>query len=291
MRGLGRGEIRHPLAEGKDHALQRGGGHVVGKLQSGDVIHPHAGAQAMAGVHEKGRRILDPAGDPAQRIGQEGGNVQRGGGVVHLVRAEPFPADRPDPGTLRHDPGQPVGQARRPPRLRGQRQRGRVTGADLSGHHHRRDAGVGQAFVAGQEQRVGGRHHQHRLFEARIEARQPAQVGGMFAVAVDDDGGKALLGRPRAQRGHAGPGFFQREGRRQVGAAEIRPFDPAQVAHLVSPWRCLRRGRRGPKPSGRAAIRPGPQLASAAALDYIHGREVGAGKRLANPVRSGRKQP
>ena len=142
-----------------------------------------------------------------------------------------------------------------------------------------RNLRIGQAFVARDQQRSVRTDHQQGFLEPGIEPGQPVQVRRMLAVAVNHQ-------RVQPPQRHFGPHRRQPSGhltgrriRRHIWLSGVRPVDADQSGcHDLAP------------PVSPKATRP-IRLAKALPAAYIHRREVGAGRRLANPVRSGRKQP
>ena len=274
-----------PSRKAKTIRRQRRGRHVVGKLQPRDLGRIHPRPQAVDRVHHQRRSHFPPA--PA--IARSGSATKAGrssavAGSSHLVRPEPLPADRPDLASCGTTSASQIA-SRRPPRgCDGQRQAGAMPDRDIARLHQRRNRGVGQALIPRQQQRIVRRHHQQRLFKARVEAGQPVDVGRMLAVAIDHQRVIARRRRRRAQRRQPRPALGQRQRGRQVGVPKSRPVDADQVGHGVLPFGKLCRAPLARNPGRR-------RLRSRRPCAYIRRREVGAGRRLANPVRSGRKQP
>ena len=136
-RRLKRRKIGHPFGKGEDHAPQGMRGHLVGKFQTRNLSRIDGTAQTVTGMHEQIGRSHHRPGTGAQRIGDEGGQVQRRFGVIHLISPEILPPGRPHPCPGGHLCRQDIRQPRRAPGLRDQREGCAMRHPDRAACHQR----------------------------------------------------------------------------------------------------------------------------------------------------------
>ncbi|WP_145963067.1 hypothetical protein [Mangrovicoccus ximenensis] len=129
-----------------------------------------------------------------------------------------------------------------------------------SGQAAQRD--MRHVLVAGHDQPLALRaEQQQRLFEARVEAGEEGDVGGMFAVGIDGGPGTARAGVQRiAARGID----FGRDLRLRVGQRDLRQGDGPEAGFGGDVFHGCLAGRK-PMSEGRSAQVSGPGAGRAAA--------------------------
>ncbi len=182
-------EVAHPRLDCPDqlpHSVRSGD---VRALERGNLGRRTEGAQPRPGMMEDAAAVHDLRSDRAQRVGEERRDLE--GALAQRMLAHVVIL--PSRGSGSRLVGEPFASknllqlTRVVPRYPEQRERLESLAAEPSGSEQWTDGQVRFAFRADDNQRRSiGTQNQHRLFEPRIEAGQPRQVGGMLPVAVDD---------------------------------------------------------------------------------------------------------
>ena len=238
------------------------------------------GAREVLGA--AGRAGAAPAG-----VGDRGGGAAAGAEAVGRVPAEDALGRRGGAGVLgrRARPSSRAGRRRRGragrPRVRSRLSSRKGRGAPVGGA--RRQSGIIAGEARARRRRCRGRP------AARGRRRRPGRPSAARRAAAGGPGSSS--GRPATARGRARAGRRRALRRRRAGGRPRSSAPPAKVTASAS--------RMVPRRSGRLSGATMPQacgggnrgLEAAGGRRYLGAREVGAGRRSANPVRSGRKQP
>ena len=184
-----RAKFGHAGLDALQHVAQplrgKGGGEFEGGKLVGVVDRPHAVGrvhQQIGGVDDGARR----SGETAQRVGDEGGQVERRLAKAMVEPRERLPADRADAlAGLQAGVGQDVGQRFGPVAGLGWQAEGLAEHALVGSVA---EFGIAPALVADEEfWRAAGHDDEKRLLEAGIVAGEEGDVGAMLAVAIDDE--------------------------------------------------------------------------------------------------------
>src|SRR5687767_10868928 len=183
-------ELAHARPNTKEHAPHRFRSMACGELEIGELVQLIDGAKARTGLHQESRRIDDTlrsAGDGAERVGDEGRKLEPSLRRIRFISAVVFPPHRADLHSLsKTGLGDDIPESRGAGALLAQQAEGWIQ-PDLNCDH--RSLCRTQIFWPDQEQWIASRaDDEERLLEARIETREPLEIGEMFAVGIYNQG-------------------------------------------------------------------------------------------------------
>jgi hypothetical protein len=171
-----------------------------GEFEGCQLVGLVDGAQAIRWVHQKvggiDHRAL-VAGQCAQRVGDEGRQVERRLAKPAIAGSERFPADGADLLAGRQAAGgKRVGQGGGAVAWLRRQREGLVENALIGSVA---DFGIAPAFIADEKfWPVAWNDDQQRLLETRVVTTEVGDIGGMLAVAIDGSAPRASRASMRA---------------------------------------------------------------------------------------------